>query len=848
MSILRTQAPICWKIAAFSVFTLGAVIAPGVASGQTPVEVRQEFDMESVRVTDPYLEKLFTVDVDYLLRLDPARLVEGFRAVSEGRDPSTATGLRLYGGWEGAWSLLRGHTLGHYLTALAQAYKQTRGTNGTLNERVKTRLDSMIVELQTFQKRNGNGYLFASPEVHFDVVEGKASGDMWVPWYTMHKLLAGLVDVHELTGSEPALDVAASLGDWIYGRTSSWNAALRTRVLGVEYGGMNDCLYELYRFTNDANHLAAAHTFDEDSLFTPISQGNDVLAGLHANTQIPKFVGALNRYRTLGAAESFYFGAAEQFWTMVTQEHSYVTGGNSENEHFRAAGQLDSTRNDINNETCNAYNMLKLTRDLYKVTGDVKYADFYERAFYNEILSAINPETGMTAYFKPMGTGYFKLFGQETETFWCCNGTGMENYTKLNDGIYFRDSTDVYVNLYVSSTLDWSARSFALAQTADIPRSPTVTFSIAAAPTDELGIHFRKPDWLGPDRVATIRVNGDPSCVQAEGGYFEVSRVWKAGDTVELTLPAKVGVSRLPDNENAVAFTYGPIVLSAGLGTQQMVSTSHLASAKATVPAGVTIKDSIAVDGSTTIEDFVADIEKNLVQTQGELEFALRNTDGDALKFTPQYLRYEDRYGIYFRLTGEQGTTRAAGGMPGEIWSDCTAGAAGAGGAGGAANGGMPNAGGSAGAQGGAIATGGVGGLVASGGVGGAAGNSAGASSGGISVGAAGKGGGPTGGATTGGGAVAGSAARGGGADPGGSPSTVAGAASQSDASSADSGCGCRVAGQRNSSAALAGVALLLILQLRRRRREPRINQMNPIALRTSRPSGTSRAAGRTPA
>src|SRR5690606_27767712 len=241
-------------------------------------------------------------------------------------------------------------------------------------------------------------YLFASLESHFDVVEGRVSGDMWVPWYTMHKTIAGLVDVYELQGNPTALAIASKLGDWVDARSAKWDTNMRNKVLGVEYGGMNDCLYELYKFTKKANHLAAAHRFDEDALFTPVAQGNDVLNGKHANTQIPKFIGALNRYRTLGESEDFYYTAAHQFWSIVVEDHTYVTGGNSENEHFHVAGTLDADRNNINNETCNTYNMLKLSRDLFKVTGDIKYVDFYERGFINEILSAINPETGMTSY------------------------------------------------------------------------------------------------------------------------------------------------------------------------------------------------------------------------------------------------------------------------------------------------------------------------------------------------------------------------------------------------------------------------------------------------------------------
>jgi DUF1680 family protein len=293
------------------------VATPGVAKAQSSVEVLQEFDMEQVRVTDPYYLNAFANDLEYLLRLDPDRLLAGFKAVSEGQNPGNAAGIDLYGGWEDAWSLLRGHTLGHYLSALAQAYKQTKGTDQTQNGQIASKLDYTVSQLKLFQDRSYNGYLFASPETHFDIVEGKATGDTWAPWYTMHKIISGLIDVYKHEGNTTALQVAGRLGDRGYDRTSTWDAALQARVLGEEYGGMNDCLYELYKLTQNANHLTAAHKFDEDALFTPISQGTNILEGKHANTQFPKFIGALNRYRVLGNGEDFYFQAASQFWTMV---------------------------------------------------------------------------------------------------------------------------------------------------------------------------------------------------------------------------------------------------------------------------------------------------------------------------------------------------------------------------------------------------------------------------------------------------------------------------------------------------------------------------------------------------
>ena len=237
----------------------------------------------------------------------------------------------------------------------------------------------------------------------------------------MHKIIAGLLDVSEFTGSEKALEVAEGLGDWTYERVSGWSDAVHNTVLSIEYGGMNDCLYELYKETGEERYAIAAHAFDEDALFRRVASGKaDVLNDLHANTTIPKFLGALNRYmtadgKTIGGEKvdaSAYLKYAETFWDMVVEHHTYVTGGNSEWEHFGRDDVLDAERTNCNCETCNVYNMLKLSRALFEITGERKYADYYENAFYNAILSSQNPETGMTMYFQPMATGYFKVYGE----------------------------------------------------------------------------------------------------------------------------------------------------------------------------------------------------------------------------------------------------------------------------------------------------------------------------------------------------------------------------------------------------------------------------------------------------
>jgi hypothetical protein len=572
------------------------------ASAAPSVEKLQDFPLDQVQITDTYQQNLFTKDITYLITtLDSDRLMAGFKAAGAGTNPTN-----LYGGWEN--SMIRGHTMGHWMSAVAQAYKQALGSDATLAGQIKTKLDDVIAKLKSYQA--SNGFLFATPASQFDDFDN-GTGNTWVPYYTLHKIFAGLIDIYKYEQNADALAIVSKLGDWLYNRTQGWSASVKSRVLSQEYGGLNDSLYELYKYTNSANHLTVAHVFDDTSLFTTLAAGTDSLNGLHANMTIPKFIGALNRYRTLGSSESSYFNAADGFLSVVLKDHTYVTGGHGQDEHFHVPGKLDAIRDNLNNESCNAYNMSKLARDLFKVTGDIKYMDYYERVHINEVLSAMNPSTGMTTYFKPMGTGYFKAYGTPDSTFWCCNGTGMENYTKLGDSVYFHDATDLYVTGYVSSKLNWTDKGLSLTQTTDLPLTNKVTFAIDAAPTDALNVKFRKPYWLASCQSATIAVNGESVSPVDASGFLGVSRVWKAGDTVELTLPMEAQTSRLPDNQNEVAFTYGPIVLSAGLGTAQMVTAPHSAVIMATTPAGVTVQDTITINSGTGIDTWLANIKTN---------------------------------------------------------------------------------------------------------------------------------------------------------------------------------------------------------------------------------------------
>ena len=788
----------------------GVAVAPSPVLAAASVDKLQEFSLDQVQVTDDYQKNLFAKDVTYLITtLDSDRLLAGFKAMSQNANPTN-----LYGGWEG--TNIRGHSLGHWLSALAHAYQQALGSDSTLAGQLKTKLDDVISKLKSYQQ--SSGYLSAYNISEFDAFDNGTGG--WVPYYTLHKIFAGLIDTYELEQNADALAIASKLADWLYARTQAWSSAAKSRVLGQEYGGLNESLYTLYKYTNSANHLTVAHIFDDTSLFMTLAAGTDNLSGKHANMTIPKFIGALTRYRTLGAGEVAYLNAASGFLGVVLKDHTYVTGGNSEDEHFHTANALNQYRDAVNNETCNAYNMSKLARDLFLVTGDVKYADYYERVHINEILSSMNPDTGMTTYFKAMGTGYFKVFATPTDRFWCCTGTGMENFTKLGDSVYFHNDKDLWITLYVGSTLNWKSRGLALTQTTNLPVSNTATFTVTAAPTDAVALNFRKPDWTASCQVA-IAVNGQTVTPVVSGGFITVSRVWQANDKIEVAFPVFPQVSRLQDNQNAVAFTYGPLVLSAGLGTASMTTEPHgVQVLAATKPSG--LQDTIKVS-SGTINDWLANIQTNLVQTPGKLEFNLKGTDSDGkLVFIPHYSRYKDRYGIYWLMSGTTGGTATAA-------LSCPAVTAGGGGS----DGGSGGAGGSVGGSGGAAGSIGTGGAGVSGSGGrtmgsGGSGGGPSSGSGGITMtgGTTGSSGGKTGGIDNGSGGVTGSggvaSASGGTPSPGNTGSGgVIGASGGTPGGSASNGAsGCSVGGSdADARGPMLGMLLGLGLVVRRRRR-----------------------------
>ena len=579
--------------------------------------------MRNITLLDSYEQNAFELEVNYLKALDADRLLKGF---------CERAGVELnsekYGGWE--TSAIQGHTLGHYITAVSQAYAYSG------DEKLRSITNYMIDILAECQ--DDSGYLAAIPEGHYDRLEKGDTEGTWVPWYSMHKILSGLIAVYKFTDNAKALEIATKLGDWVYSHTSQWTSEVKTMVLNVEYGGMNDALYELYKYTNSENHLFAAHSFDEMTLFEPLYKGEDILDGKHANTTIPKIIGALNRYRVTG--EAYYLKVAANFWEIVTKNHTYITGGNSEWEHFGKAGVLDAERTNCNCETCNTYNMLKLSRELFKATGETKYADYYENAFINAILSSQNPETGMTTYFQPMATGFFKVYSSPTDHFWCCTGSGMESFSKLADSIYFYDDESMFVNRYTSSRVEWHEKGLTITQECKLPTVKLTVEGLAYAK-----IVLRVPEWTrGPE----VKINGEDVAFKGENNLIILEREWHSGDTVEYTMPMRVVVHSLPDNENAVAFRYGPWVLSADMGRNEMNTTTT--GVNVTIPLeDPSLSDGLIVEKGT-VKEWLSDIESNLVRRGEATELELRGTN-QKLIFTPHYKQHKSRYGIYFRLS-----------------------------------------------------------------------------------------------------------------------------------------------------------------------------------------------------
>jgi DUF1680 family protein len=514
------------------------------------------FPLSRVRLHDGPFKHAQDLDHAYLLRLEPDRLLHRFREFA-GLQPKGEE----YGGWEK--DTISGHSLGHYLSAISLMY----GATG--DPELKKRAAYIVDELAECQKAEGNGYVGGLPDhkrlwAEIERGEIRSKGfdlnGLWVPWYNLHKTFAGLLDAHEQTGNAKALQVAKDLADWSIHITRNLSDAQWQQMLACEHGGMNEVLAELYARTGEKKYLDLSRSFHQNAFMKPLEQGIDNLPGRHANTNIPKIIGAIRDYELTSNSPSG--AAATFFWETVVHDHSYAIGGNSQGEYFAQPRKLADRLAGNTTETCNTYNMLKLTQHLFTLGPSAELGDYYERAMLNHILASQNPDNGMMTYFVPLNPGGKKDYSDEENSFWCCVGTGMENHAKYGESVYFRDGETLLVDQFISSELDWKEKGVRITQTTNFPLSDTVSLDIHGDAS--FGLRFRRPGWVAAEPV--LKINGEKVSYQSESeGFIEVSRVWKDGDKVELTLPMNLRLESMPDRANRVAIFYGPMVLAADM-------------------------------------------------------------------------------------------------------------------------------------------------------------------------------------------------------------------------------------------------------------------------------------------
>jgi DUF1680 family protein len=508
----------------------------------------QPFDLADVRLLDGPFRHAMDLDRQYLLSLDVDRLLHTFRLTAG--LPSSAQPL---GGWEEPKSEVRGHFTGHYLSACALMYASTG------DERLRDKGNAVVAGLAECQAKLGGGYLSAYPEEFIDRVE--ALKPVWAPYYTLHKIYAGLLDMYVYCDNELALETCRKFADWVIARNSKLSDEQMQKMLGNEHGGMNETLANLYGLTGDDKYRQTAQRFNHLAVIGPAAKCEDRLTGLHANTQIPKFVGTARQYELIG--DDWLKTASVFFWDTVAKERSYVIGGHSDGEHFSPKEKLSEALGPSTTETCNTHNMLKLTRHLFCWEPRCEYADFYERALYNHILASQNPETGMMCYYVPLRSGSHKAYNSPLDSFWCCTGTGIENHAKYGDSIYFHDGDQtLYVNLFIASELNWQARGVKLRQETKYPEEAASRLVLSCEQPAEWSLRIRHPWWATAG--LEIRVNGQLQAVAGQpGSYAVVTRTWNEGDTVELAFPFTLRTEGFRDNPRRFAVLHGPLVLCA---------------------------------------------------------------------------------------------------------------------------------------------------------------------------------------------------------------------------------------------------------------------------------------------
>lgn len=521
-----------------------------------PVE---PFPLTQVKLLDGPFKNATTLNEKSLLSYEPDRLLARFRTEA-GLEPKA----KAYGGWEG--ESLAGHTLGHHLSACALMYQSTG------NKEFKERADYIVAELSEIQKANGGQYLgaFSNGKKIFEEEVAKGNirsqgfdlNGIWSPFYTHHKVLAGLRDAYQLLGNELALEVEKNFADWVGSIVLPLTHEQAQEMLKCEFGGIQETLVDLYEDTNEQKYLEIANVFHHDAIINPLAKGEDVLPNKHGNTQIPKLIASSRLFEVTGDEEQKK--AAEFFWSTVVNHHSYVTGGHGNHEYFGAADQLRNRLSDETTETCNVYNMLKLSRHLFSWKPSAEVADYYERALFNHILAAQHPENGRVIYNLSLEMGGHKQY-QHPEWFTCCVGSGMETHSKHAANIYYYNEDELYVGQYMASTLNWKAMGLQLTQQTQYPESETSSFNFKMENSKSFTFYIRYPFWA--ENGISIKINGKEQKIEGKpGSYLAIKRKWQDNDEVNVTIPFTLRLESMPDDNDRIAVFNGPVLLAGDLG------------------------------------------------------------------------------------------------------------------------------------------------------------------------------------------------------------------------------------------------------------------------------------------
>ena len=623
------------------------LITAGFSTGYTQTKNIKSFPLSAVTLLESPFKEAEQTDLKYILALDPDRLLAPYL-----REAGLTPKAESYGNWENTG--LDGHIGGHYLTALAQMYASTG------NKEALKRLNYMLDELKKCQDKNGNGYIGGVPggaAMWNDIAHGKIDAGAfslnkkWVPWYNIHKLYSGLRDAYQLTGNEQAKEMLLKLSDWSLKLVSNLSDEQIQQMLHTEYGGMNEIFADVAVLTGNKKYLELAEKFSDKRILDPLAHQQDKLNGLHANTQIPKVIGFKRIADVSG--DKKYDTAARFFWETVVGNRTSVIGGNSVREHFHPANDFSSMLTDPQGpETCNSYNMLKLSRMLYEDEGNLKYIDYYERTLYNHILSTQHPDKGGFVYFTPLRPGHYRVYSTPQECFWCCVGSGLENHGKYGELIYVHTNNELFVNLYIASKLNWKEKKISITQQTKFPEEEHSDIIINTKKPADFVLKLRYPGWANRGGLK-VKINGkEEKITSSPGSYISINRRWKNGDKVSLELPMRTTVEEIPDKSGFAAVLHGPIVLAAKLDTTDLKGLFADGSRMGHVASGrlVPLQDEPLLVG--TINDLADKIKpvkgQPLTFTASDLIYPAKYQD---LKLIPFYKLHDARYIIYWKHT-----------------------------------------------------------------------------------------------------------------------------------------------------------------------------------------------------